>query len=803
MPSKHRSRNRNPLLVLFTVSALFSVLALMGAMSTESAAQGAGNPNAGYSASILGLPQYSCVHNWYLSPTGDDSNSGKSPSSPWFTMNRADQSVQPGDCVNLAPGTYAYTPSSVPHANSTPVTLTHGGNMNTSTGYVVYRSSTPDGARITLTGPLGHSIQNGLEWSDLVNVNASYMIFDGIEFDGNNGDAYFDCISSSATTTLHHIVVENSIVHGCGTAGIANNFDYEWIVNNVVYNNSTLDYQVEGSGIDINVPHPATDFTPNANDNALQYHIMVAFNISHNNFVAPSGCTPPNGGPAGCGTGAPPNFDQGTTHTDGNGIILDTWNAVPYTLGGLVIGNIVYNNGGAGIQVLNTPNAMIANNTAYDNNLDSQNYGQYRGEITCVLCANSNFINNVAYAVVGPSGSPTSNNAAYWNDPSSGVTFTTNIGYAPGGTCVYGSSVGISCTNPDFVNATGANFSLQSGSPAIGAGTSESWLQSGYKTIGQVQRQGQGGEPIVPGVVYQLTNANSGMCVTDPRGRTTSPTHWLEQVTCGTSPASSQQWQFVPTSYGYYAAQNYDNAGALVWDDTNGGTGVNQIQLYTASTSNNSNQEWQPTLLSNVNNGLWTFMNDTSQYCLDNTGSSNSGTSFYQNTCADINGANGDTNQEFQMTTSNIAAGVVYEVVNVNSGMCVTNPATSGTLEQINCGDLLPSQEWMFGQSAYSGYFAIYNHENPQWPVWDNGGAGQQVSQLQLATWDNTNDQDQSWQPTQLSNGYWTFTNHYSGYCLDNGGSTASGAPFYQNSCANINGATGDTNQEFKVLVVQ
>lgn len=48
------------------------------------------------------------INTYYISPSGNDNNSG-TIASPWFSLHRAWQTLQPGDLVYLRGGTYAYT----------------------------------------------------------------------------------------------------------------------------------------------------------------------------------------------------------------------------------------------------------------------------------------------------------------------------------------------------------------------------------------------------------------------------------------------------------------------------------------------------------------------------------------------------------------------------------------------------------------------------------------------------------------------------------------------------------------------
>ncbi|MCL2659222.1 MAG: fibronectin type III domain-containing protein, partial [Acidobacteriaceae bacterium] len=430
--------------------------------------------SSGYNVAYLGIPQYTCVRDWYVDPNGSDSNDGTTPATAFATINKADSDnkIQPGDCVNLAPGMY--------HLNDS-VYLTMGGNDNSPTGYVVYRSTVPQQAHLIMDTKIGTT---PFAVASMVVVK-DYMIFDGIEFDGNNDNVTGSCVQSPGAQ--HHIVVENNIIHGCGSGGTGVTGDYHWYINNVVYDNAHSDYYYEGSGIDIYYAGSVTGwipgFQPNDADlymtNVVKAHMIIAFNTVYDNYIASTGC-PANG----CGT------NGGTTHTDGNGIILDDWNHTQgdnnvYTGGALVIGNIMYNNGGAGLEIYESTNVVAANNSAYNNYTDPEIGGANRGEIACGPCMNSTIINNATFSVVGSAPPLSYNSSFYYNSGSSGTVYTTNIGYPfPNGFPQLTSGNKFP-TDPMFVKD--GWFSLQAGSPALGAATAEPWLTSSTPNMGYWQ----------------------------------------------------------------------------------------------------------------------------------------------------------------------------------------------------------------------------------------------------------------------------------------------------------------------------
>jgi glucosylceramidase len=112
---------------------------------------------------------------------------------------------------------------------------------------------------------------------------------------------------------------------------------------------------------------------------------------------------------------------------------------------------------------------------------------------------------------------------------------------------------------------------------------------------------------------YQVINQNSGKCLDDADWGTGNGTV-LQQWTCSSPPATNQQWQFRPTSGGYYQVVNR-NATNLVWD-VNGGPGATadgtQVHLWTYV--GGTNQQWQPVSLGN---GYYKFIARNSGKCLD------------------------------------------------------------------------------------------------------------------------------------------------------------------------------------------
>jgi glucosylceramidase len=150
-----------------------------------------------------------------------------------------------------------------------------------------------------------------------------------------------------------------------------------------------------------------------------------------------------------------------------------------------------------------------------------------------------------------------------------------------------------------------------------------------------------GGSGISSSTWYDVVNTNSGDCA-DAANRGTANGTALQQWACGSGQAN-QEWQFQPTSNGYYQVVNR-NAPGLAWDVTGGSSATGNgtlIQLWSAT--GGTNQQWLPTLQSD---GSYTFTaRNSGNECLDVTNRSTAnGTQLQQWACTA-----GDTAQTFRL----------------------------------------------------------------------------------------------------------------------------------------------------------
>jgi len=480
---------------------------------TGGATQGIEVP--GPSQALFNKPYYTCLRNVYVASNGNDANSGASVAQPWQTLQHADAAGRTaGDCVNIAPGTY-----------TAGVTIRSGGNAATSTGYVVYRCTVMDAC---IVSGFAASQDGSFAWDfSQQPMSGNYIMIDGIvlrapaETPYGQGIELWDGNESGpgAKRSVHHVWVLNSVISGYGQSGASmNDGEYFYIVHNRIAGNANVNCDDGGSGLSFFELKAFPGLVRTADDasNSIlgaigSFNNAIEWNVFSNNATT------------GCGTPANP-YD-----TDGNNIIVDTLDnsggtGVTYPGSVLVAFNVTYNAGGRGIELFQSENVTVANNSCYNSALDPGNNASFRACIGDNAGYNDTFFNNIAYAIpanpapsatcviddaTGAQGSCLELNSAYsglgMGSPTD--TFTNNIAFCattPGGPGCEPTSGGVtfSCSsntcgvNPGWIDVgttstgtettppQGANFALQSTSPAIGTGRTRSYLSPQSVDIG-------------------------------------------------------------------------------------------------------------------------------------------------------------------------------------------------------------------------------------------------------------------------------------------------------------------------------
>lgn len=398
---------------------------------------------------------------YYVSTTGNNNSDG-SESSPFRTINHAVNSgLQPGDEVIVKPGTYRES--------------VYVGIDGSAAGDITIRSEVP-GAAAVAPGSSG----NGFT------IEGNYITIDGFEI---YGSAYHGIEAQNS----HHVSMLNNISHDNGASGLSAIYGEFYVIEgNSTYGNASSGW-FSGISVYENRNISGDTSTPG-------YRTIIRDNISYDNVT------------------------EGGLHTDGNGIIIDDFQHTQnggypsYTYPTLVENNLVYLNGGKGIQVTWSDNVTVRGNTAWHNNQDLQNDGTWRGEISNSQSSNNTFVNNIAVADPNVhSDNRALDNTSYGGYRNENVVWANNLTYNgidgqasvrtdgnnPMPSAADGNLLGI---NPDFIGAPG-NFQLSPDSPAIDAGTSDyglpaNDLDGGTRTNGVVDigayESGTGGPTTPP-----------------------------------------------------------------------------------------------------------------------------------------------------------------------------------------------------------------------------------------------------------------------------------------------------------------
>jgi hypothetical protein len=379
----------------------------------------------------------------YASPSGNDKNSGTSPSSPKTFLGAA-AATQPGSIVCLLPGSYPLGSSFIPPVSGTP------------SAWIVYKNCGDSPVNFFWTGPADASPMFKIGAGRFPSGPA-YLEFRGLDLDGrgNAADGFF-CRGG------HHLrFIANNITNTGGSGVGSINCDYLTADHNLIHHNGYMPSSTKvpqwyswSSGISFN-SNQWFDTYPG-------FH-----NVISNNMVTAE-------------------VDQSPKHSDGNGIILDLSNRTydpgsANTPPALIVNNVVYGNSGRCIQAFTVTNFWIMNNTCYANNLDPALASA--GSLTTSNSKHGYVINNIV--VAGSANSP-----PYGQENSnSDIVYFSDMYFGGGNNFSYSDPSQFIQADPYFVNPPvfspvglgqnaaalspsqlGGGLALLPSSPAIGKG---------------------------------------------------------------------------------------------------------------------------------------------------------------------------------------------------------------------------------------------------------------------------------------------------------------------------------------------
>ena len=396
---------------------------------------------------LLAVPTHATE--WFISPIGSDANPGTSELNAFKSLQKADSMLAPGDTITALDGTYpagAITKSGTPGAWIT----VRARN---------WRRPTFSLAESARQNPGNKSVP---EWNGFGLANVSYVKLIGLTVEGwNPSHAVVSSGHGICIQSCHHITVQDCRVKDCSGAGIGGSPEY-WIGNKKV--TGPLDFitiednevsgcaywcQYDTSGISLWV---AKDAGLGADPSG--YNIVVRRNISRENANK-----------------AGMDGKDITTATDGNGIIIDSFEAYPYRT--LVEGNLVYNNGGRGVTSTHSSNLTYRHNTCWHNCCNALGIGSggpwKTGELDAEVGDNVLIEDNIAVSNNKPWSQAlvlSATNAILKNNLLNGPRMVDKI--------VHLTENGTITDDPRFINPstdpTVALFRLKTGSPANGLG---------------------------------------------------------------------------------------------------------------------------------------------------------------------------------------------------------------------------------------------------------------------------------------------------------------------------------------------
>lgn len=292
---------------------------------------------------------------WVSGEAGNPDNDGLTADTPYQSLQRALDEVEPGETVYVMDGKYNE--------------VWQEGNAH----YGLVRSGTPD-AWITVEAAPGHQPLIAPNDGSGLHIEADYVRVTGLTIRAEGYDPDDDPWGSGIRINFsHHVVIENNIVSNHPLAGISSRESSNMhILNNEVFENAYWNHS-QGSGISLWYGD-----TDGRGPDADGYHDRIEGNLIYRNEVRVLS-----------------RWNNFESITDGNGIIIDEGTETNYDGKTLVANNVIFDNGAKGVLVFKAGNVDVIHNTLFNNGRTEDMKHNY--ELAAHKAFNVRFVNNLVW----------------------------------------------------------------------------------------------------------------------------------------------------------------------------------------------------------------------------------------------------------------------------------------------------------------------------------------------------------------------------------------------------------------------
>ncbi|MEM8924720.1 MAG: right-handed parallel beta-helix repeat-containing protein [Actinomycetota bacterium] len=297
----------------------------------------------------------------FVSPLlGDDANDGQTPDQPWASLATALTRVEPGSTLHLMTGVY----DEVSEPRAAHYVIDTDGTVDDP-----IRITAAPGAQPVIVATEGNAIE----------VRADHVEVSGLEVQGRGFDQENAYGWGIFVHDAHHVAVTGNRISAMAVGGITSIRSSNLaIVDNEVFDNAFWGSE-QGSGISL---WRSEDHGLGPDEEG--YHDRIVGNRVYRNE----------------------NKVYSRWHTDrptianGNGIIIDTSDGTGYPGRVLVANNVVFDNGGRAVLVLDASQVDIVHNTTFRNGRTADLDGG-RAEIAARRAREVRVLNNLVWALPG------------------------------------------------------------------------------------------------------------------------------------------------------------------------------------------------------------------------------------------------------------------------------------------------------------------------------------------------------------------------------------------------------------------